>query len=275
MVPVDFSENSIEALETGMVLANKLQSDLRMVYVHPKGAKYAAGLEAHTDQDDQPEGKLTKLVEQYQQRYAVSGGRFDYKMLEGNVAEELINVAKYDKVDIIVSGSHGVSGFSENWIGGNAYKLICNATCPVLVIRQGMHYDNQFRHMLFTVDVNKSSRRKIPQAAGCAKLFGSSVIVCGLQATTMEFILRRVSSAVKQVVNYLKDKGVEVEATTILKGEDYQSQLLEVARTKEADMLVVDVVNTGSFLADRFRPELTGVINSSPCPVLTIPIAYQ
>lgn len=275
MVPVDFSEYSIEAIETAMGLANRLGSDLRLVYVQPKAGQYAKGLEEHVDLDDRPQGKLDKLIEQYKQQYAVSSGRFDYKILEGNVAEELINVAKYDKTDIIVTASHGVSGLSENWIGGNAYKVICNATCPVLVIRHGMSFDKQFRHMLITVDVNKSSRRKMPQAAGAAKLFGASVIVVGLQQTTIEWIFRRISTAVKQVVSYLKDKGVSVEATATLKGEDYQAQLFEVAKTKKADMIIVDVVNTGIFFADRFRPELTGIINSAPCPVLTIPIEYQ
>ena len=32
MVPIDFSENSIMALETALSVANELKSDLRMVY---------------------------------------------------------------------------------------------------------------------------------------------------------------------------------------------------------------------------------------------------
>ena len=42
MVPIDFSETSLSALKYGIVIANKLSADLRIVYVMSRG-QYAIG----------------------------------------------------------------------------------------------------------------------------------------------------------------------------------------------------------------------------------------
>lgn len=273
MVPIDFSENSIMALETALSVANELKSDLRMVYVTPRG-QYAKGMGEIGSLDEHPQDKLEKLLSDYRQRYAVKG-KFDYKLLTGNVAEELINVAKYDQVDMIVMGSHGVSGISKSWIGGNAYKLICNATCPVLVMRSGMEAATDIRRIAIPVNITKSSRRKIPQAASIAKLFNAKTIIIGMQSSSMLSIYYRIKTAVRQVVNYMHSVGVEVESTTMLKGKDNVGKLFEIVATQKAELVIIEAENTGSFFADRFRPELTSIINNSPCPVVVIPVEYK
>ncbi len=275
LVPVDFSENSILALKTALVLANKLKTDLRMVHIQPTSAHYASGLENHTNADEHPQDKLESLIKEYSQQYTASG-RFDYYIGQGNVAEELINKVKYDNdVVLVVTGSHGVSGISQSWIGGNAYKLICNTTRPVLVIREGMTYNDDFKNIAIPINISKSSRRKIPQAVELVKLFKAQTIIIGMQTSSILSIYYRIKAAVKQVVNYLQQSGVTVASTTMLKGKDCIGSLFETVATQKADMMIVEAENTGAFFADRFRPELTSIINNSPCPVLVIPVEYK
>ena len=275
LVPIDFSENSILALKTAIVIANKLKTDLRMVHIEPVGGHYATGLGDHINIDEHPKDKLESLLKEYGQQYAVNG-RFDYYMGQGNVAEELINKVKYDNdVILVVTGSHGVSGISKSWIGGNAYKLICNTTRPVLVIREGMTYNNEFTNIAIPINISKSSRRKMPQAAGMVKLFNAQTTVIGMQTSSILSIYYRIKTAVKQVVDYLHANGIQVVSTIMLKGKDCIGRLFETAATQKVDMLIVEAENTGAFFADRFRPELTSIINNSPCPVLVVPMEYK
>lgn len=275
LVPVDFSENSILALKTALIIANKLKTDLRMIHIEPTGGHYAKGLSDHTNADEHPQDKLEAIIKEYSQQYAVDG-RFDYYIGQGNIAEELINKVKYDNdVVLVVTGSHGVSGFSKSWIGGNAYKLICNTNRPVLVIREDMTYNKEFRNIAIPINITKSSRRKMPQAAGMVKLFNASTTIVGMQTSSILSIYYRIKTAVKQVVDYLQSNGITVSNTTMLKGNDCMGRLFETVATQKADMLIVEAENTGAFFADRFRPELTTIINSSPCPVLVIPVQYK
>lgn len=275
LVPIDFSENSILALKTAIVIANKLKTDLRMIHIEPTSGRYASGLGDRIHIDEHPKDKLESLIKEFGQTYAVNG-KFDYYIGQGNVAEELINKVKYDNdVTLVVTGSHGVSGISSSWIGGNAYKLICNTTRPVLVIREGMKYDNDFKNIAIPINITKSSRRKMPQAAGMVKLFNAQTTVIGMQTSSLLSIYYRIKTAVHQVVNYLQSNGITVTNTTMLKGKDCMGKLFETAQVQKADMMIIEAENTGAFFADRFRPELTSIINNSPCPVLVVPLEYK
>lgn len=272
MVPLDFSETALTALKSGISIANKLSANLRIVYVQPKG-KYASGYEWNEEKAaNETEQMLVKIVREYSSQYYVEDGTFDYKIRSGNIVQELINQGKYDDATLIVAGSHGVSGITESWIGGNAYKLICNAPCPILVIRQGMDIKEVYQRIAITINTTKSSRYKVPVVAGLAKKLGAKTSLIGIQRSGIEFIFRRISLAIRQVSLYLRSKaGLEVESTRIIQGSDANVQFIKALEEVNADMVAIDVMNTGAFFTDRFRPFLTSLINKSNCPVLVIP----
>ena len=144
------------------------------------------------------------------------------------VGDAIINKAKYDEATMIVTGSHGVSGFTKSWIGGNAYKVICNAKCPVLVIRQGMEQSNSFSRMAVPLNITKASRRKIPQTVRLAKIFGAKTIIVGMQSSSILSIYYRITTAIKQVEKYMKQNGVEVESTAMLKGKQKEASAMDI-----------------------------------------------
>lgn len=57
----------------------------------------------------------------------------DITTLTGNPAEEIINYAKNNKVDLILMSSHGRSGVSRWMFGSVADKVIKHSKIPVLV----------------------------------------------------------------------------------------------------------------------------------------------
>ena len=78
MVPIDFSETSLSALKYGIVIANKLSADLRIVYVMSKG-QYAIGFEPESTNTTNPSRLLDKLLLEYRQQYYVANGKFIIK----------------------------------------------------------------------------------------------------------------------------------------------------------------------------------------------------
>lgn len=271
MVPIDFSETSLCALKTGIAIANKLSADLRIVYVRPSSS-FASGYDCAEEGSVNVVDMLDKLVRDNAQAYYVERGTMDYKIREGNVPTEIVNQAKYDDATMIVMGSHGVSGITQSWIGGNAYRVICNAPCPILVIRPDMIYDSNIRRIAIPIEISKNSRYAVPPAAGMCKLFGAEAVVIGVQSTGIRAIFNRITMSVRQVEKYLRGRaGVEVADSLYISGKDVQVKLAETLAKEKADMVVLSVLNTGSFLIDRFRPLLTTIVNTSHCPVLVIP----
>ena len=55
----------------------------------------------------------------------------------GSAADEIVLIAKAEKVDLIVISTHGSTGL-ERWVFGSvAEKVVRLAECPVLTVRQG------------------------------------------------------------------------------------------------------------------------------------------
>ncbi len=275
LVPIDFSETSLNALKHGIAIANKLQSNLRVLHVRT-GSHYAPEFAKDVVEvrlNDRIESWMSWIFNEYGSQYNVPGGKMDYRVREGSVVQQIANQALYDDTTIIVMGSHGISGFTDRWIGSNAYRLVVNAPCPVLVLRHDMSYDSNFSKIVIPIDLKKSSRKKLPIVAGVAKLFNASVILVGMRQTKLKYIIGQLLATMHQVERYLSNHaGITVSKTTTLSGKNLPTQLIQFASDVEADIIAVEVVDKINPFADRFRPFLNELVNNSKCPILAIPV---
>lgn len=57
------------------------------------------------------------------------------EILEGSVAEAILNIAQSRKTDLIVMGSRGLGRLEGALLGSNSQKVVSLATCPVLIVR--------------------------------------------------------------------------------------------------------------------------------------------
>ncbi|MFT3740322.1 MAG: universal stress protein [Breznakibacter sp.] len=272
LVPIDFSEASMNALEYGLQIANLFEADLRVMHV-VTGKHYAPPFEY-----DQPElfirGRvdewMEKVLKDIRPRYKVTGGKVDIKIREGNVTKEISNQAKYDDSSMIVLGSHGISGFEDKWVGSNAYRLVSNTMCPVLLVRKGMPW-KPLKKIVLPIDITKESRMKIPVVVGFGKLFNSTIHVVGMKRTSMLFVYNRIKSAIRQVQDFVEKKaGLESEYG-IIEGNNLPQKLLEYAENVNADLIAVRIHHDTNPFNDLIRPFVNEVINYSERPVLVVP----
>jgi nucleotide-binding universal stress UspA family protein len=56
-------------------------------------------------------------------------------LIEGQIAEAIINVANTDHSDLIVMGSRGLGRLAGAVLGSNSQKVVSEAPCPVLIVR--------------------------------------------------------------------------------------------------------------------------------------------
>lgn len=260
---MDFSETAMKALHTAIAIANKSRGNIKIVHIISKSSSDPEKARKSANH------KMAELVSTVMNEYKVDNGVVDSEVLEGVVADQLTEAMT--EASIVVMGSHGVSGISKNWIGGNAYKMICNCKVPVLLIRPDMEYDESLQTCVVPVNINKSSRQVLPKVADVLSLLGMKVMVMGIQGTTLSYVYNRITSAMKQVVGYIKGRGLEVTCTANIISKDYITMLLSTIESKGADLVTVDVTNSGVFIFDRLRPDLTTLINYSKCPVLVVP----
>lgn len=273
LVPIDFSDNSVFALNVGLELANQLHASVRMIHVQT-GQKYAPEFLG-----DNPEARLTgqaknwieHLIKKYSPDYRVYNGEFDYKIREGNVVREITNQARYDDVTLIVVGTHGISGAEDRWLGSNAYRLVSHAPCPVLTVRKEMKWEAPHK-ILLPLDHNKITRKIVPIVTGFAKLLNSEINIVALQKKSKWLIPGRSDIYAKQAERYIKSNTKLSTSIIPFKWGGDAKNILALANDKSATVIAMHLNKSVNPFENFFRPFANEVLNISDIPVLVVPV---
>lgn len=81
--------------------------------------------------------------------------------------------------DIIILGTHGVSGFEEFFMGSNAFRVVTEAQCPVMSVQ--VHSTKVgFNDIVLPIDNSPASRQKVRFAVELAKHYDSKIHIAGI-----------------------------------------------------------------------------------------------
>lgn len=135
LVPVDFSDNSQKILLEAQLLAEKLQASVAVVFVVQSIADYSGFFVPHMP-IAQFEEDLLQSAKVKMESFVTENipGGCQSVVLAGDVAEEILEYAKGNGVDMIVMGTHGYKGLEKILFGSVAEQVVKNAPCPVLTI---------------------------------------------------------------------------------------------------------------------------------------------
>jgi nucleotide-binding universal stress UspA family protein len=61
--------------------------------------------------------------------------RVEYKLVEGNPAEEILRTAAETHSDVLILGTHGRTGLGRLLMGSVAEQVVRQATCPVVTVK--------------------------------------------------------------------------------------------------------------------------------------------
>ena len=146
LVPTDFSVHSDNALRFGCALAERFGAELHVLHVFEDpierakedGFTSVINDELQRAQETFKDGtnkKLEKLpgLEWQKKINTVREMRAGYPYVE------IIQYAKQSFIDLIVMGTHGRTGIPHLLLGSVAEKVVRNAPCSVLTVRDPQH----------------------------------------------------------------------------------------------------------------------------------------
>ena len=142
IVPTDFSEHSLRALDYAIEIADKFRSRLTIIYVI-EPLLQAADVSWTTVDFEQlnlahkesAQKQLGQLVEER----IPKGMAVETKTLFGKPFVEILKEAKADNADLIVMATHGRGAISHILMGSTAEKVVRKAPCPVLTVKHPKH----------------------------------------------------------------------------------------------------------------------------------------
>lgn len=138
LVPIDFSEYSLHALEYAVELAGILHARLTLLHVIqslPVGGT-DMGVTLPYAYIENLEEDLRRSLESYRERITAEGLLSEVAIVHGVPFQEIIETAKARQVDLIIMGTHGRTGIRHVLLGSVAEKVVRLAPCPVLVTRR-------------------------------------------------------------------------------------------------------------------------------------------
>lgn len=155
-VGIDFSEFSDVALEQATWLAGKSESELVLVHVGAPPLPGTGSLlpsvrvwEKIIEQRTAEEGLKAKNLAK---KIAEQGVPATHHIVDGDPAEELAKVAEEERAELIVVGTHGLTGAQFFLLGSAAQGVVRQATCNVMVARNAGDWSEGPKRILVATD---------------------------------------------------------------------------------------------------------------------------
>ena len=135
LVPVDFSDCSLDALEYAVVVAQQAKASLMLLHVLEPvsyGLDFSFGDSKTREQEHVSWTKrLEELVSSHQQLHV----SMESELRGGIPADSILDSARTLPCDLIVMGTHGRRGISHAISGSVAEAVLRKALCPVIAVR--------------------------------------------------------------------------------------------------------------------------------------------
>ncbi len=267
LVPIDFSSDSINAFEHALIYAKYADADIRLIHVsknnnfdEPFNLKEYKDLGGTTIEDF-----FEIIINKYKTKIP---NKIDYKIRRGKVYIEVCNQAKYDDSNLIIAGTHGISGFEEYWMGSNAFKIVTNAPCPVITIRNG-YIRRELKTIVMPIDASKDTRRKVNYTIDIAKIFNSTIHIIGVRETNKPRINKKVQSYVDQVANVVEKNNIKYK-TEMLLAKNITDTIIDYAKEQRAELISAMTEQNESAFNIFLGKYAQQLVNHSPVPILSI-----
>ncbi len=136
LIPVDFSDCSLDALEFGIQVARRFESSVTLLHVLEW-----AWLRQHFTISELAEGQSARQemeasLAQYADVLRREGLTVDTVIRGGGgAADFVIETAQEQNADLVIMGTHGRRGIQRAFMGSVAASVLRQAPCPVLTVK--------------------------------------------------------------------------------------------------------------------------------------------
>ncbi len=133
LVPIDFSKLCFEALENAMEEIQKPEN-IHILHVLRPLNPGDPGVIWHTVDNDTRRKHVKKFF--YKHYSQPQYQKAPFNVVIGKPAKQIIDYAQKNEIQLIIMPSHAHSGFNRFALGSVSERVVRQAPCPVLVLRE-------------------------------------------------------------------------------------------------------------------------------------------
>lgn len=266
VVAIDFSDCSINAFMHALSIAEHCNGELILVWVE----KMLNEKEKFADKGRQAqdvEKAFRDLVAEHQPQHP--GVKVSWKIRGGKIYREVTDEAKAQKAMLVVTGTHGSSGFEEFWIGSNANKIVSSSPCPVITIRGGINIQRPLKRIVLPIDSAEETRQKASFTGYIAKQHGAEIYLLKLYTSKLKSARQRVDIYAAQVITHFEEEKIPYHIEHV-ECENISDATIDYARMVDANLISIMTEQESSTANIFLGPYAHQMVNHSPFPVLSI-----
>ena len=271
LVPLDFSEASLNALDAAIAIAKQQNATITLLNVADSslifGFKSVHYISEKTIDSivDVSTRMLDSLLMTLNEKHQLN---FTSKVRVGLVPQSITNTASEIDADLIIMGTHGVSGFREFFIGSTAQNVVKISSCPVLTIPPNKKW-LEFKKILFPIRPVKGVMEKYDFLRKIIANTNASMDVLFLVPTYDETEKQLLKNLVKDIKVKVVNDHIRVSGTLKI-GEKMPQAVLKRSKLIDADMIVITAKTDTDFKQFFIGPFEQQIVNHATMPVLSI-----
>jgi nucleotide-binding universal stress UspA family protein len=135
LVPVDFSDCSLDAVEYAVIVAQRAKAALTLLHVLEPVSYGLDFTFPHPDKREQQRESIKSRLDGLVSSLASAQVTADYLLCGGLPNDSILEAARTGSADMIVMGTHGRRGLSHALHGSVAESVLRHSPCPVLTVR--------------------------------------------------------------------------------------------------------------------------------------------
>ena len=278
LIATDFSRCSTMALSFGLELAHGYQANAYVVFVVPTDQFMVAGADAYEAAKDVARRDLMELKQEFRKKHSyLEGEDYHLFLLEGEVAESILDFARQKEIDVIVVGTHGRGGLGRALMGSVAERVFRLSPVPVLTL--GPHLQRIARagaprNILVPVDFSPASERAAHYAIAMAREHSAALTMLHVierWPTQVQADRTRVTQALREKVeDLIADEVTGLRCNVRIEVGRVVETVLYTANGIEADLVVLGVRPRTGLLNRLMWPHAYEIVREAACPVLTV-----
>ncbi|MDX1278334.1 universal stress protein [Oceanihabitans sediminis] len=265
IIPVDFSQQSEYALQTGAILAKKHGATLHVLHM----LELSDSIISISSSDTQNEmmfmlALARKKFEAFLDKDYLKGIEVVPVIKKHKVYSEVDAVAKELQADLIIMGSQGLTLQDGIFAGSNAEKMVRNSSTPVLIVKTEP-IDFTLKDVVLATDLSIESIDTYKKAASLLSKLGSSVKLVYVNGPNKRFISSKVFN--KKVKEFTAAGGSD--QVEFIAGYTIEDGIIQYADMVDADLIAV-ITNARKGLNHFIKGSVSeDVANHSRRPVIT------
>jgi nucleotide-binding universal stress UspA family protein len=289
LCPIDFSDISRHALDHALAFARWYDAPVTGLFVYTPIYSPTPGIGMYAYAAPVVEPINTADYERdlvaFIGRADPSGVNVSTRVEIGLPAQEIVRMAQLLPADLVVTGTHGVSGFEHLLLGSIAEKVLRTCPVPVLTVPPPAQATSTLplKHVLCPIDFSTSSKAALDVALSIAQEGDAEVTILHVSdAPTDEPLTTRPIATPEFYAEYESWAGAELKTlvadgagnwchprTRIRHGKAYREILAEAVEA-HADLIVIGVHGRNPVDLMLFGSTTNQVVRRATCPVLTV-----